>query len=248
MQRYFFSPKQIDGNEIIIQGDDVHHIKSVMRFQPGDTILLCDGEGFDYPAEIIQIQKEGVTCRIKRKIPSVGEPRLQITVAQSLPKGDKMDWVLQKGTELGVTSFFPFTSQHSIVQLSPNKAVKRLQRWQRIVKEAAEQSHRGRIPSVAPLCDWQGLLTEVPRFDQCFIAYEGGGISLTEALVPPPSYSSVLVIIGPEGGFSTSEIEQAKEAGAVPLSLGPRILRTETASLVLVTCLLYVSGDMEVKK
>ncbi len=248
MQRYFFSPKQIDGNEIIIQGDDVHHIKNVMRFQPGDTILLCDGAGFDYLAEIVQIQKEGVICSIKRKTPSRGEPRLQITVAQSLPKGDKMDWVLQKGTELGVTSFFPFSSQHTIVQLSPNKAERRLQRWQRIVKEAAEQSHRGRIPSVAPLRGWQELLSEVPQFDQCFIAYEGGGTSLTEALVSLSSYSSVLIIIGPEGGFSAAEIEEAKEAGAIPLSLGPRILRTETASLVLVTCMLYVSGDMEVKE
>lgn len=243
MQRYFVSPEQIDGSKIVLRGDDVHHIKNVMRFRAGDPVILCDGRGFDYVAEIADLRKESVSCRVIEQRSSIGEPRTSICVAQSLPKGDKLDWVLQKGTELGVTAFFPFTSTRSVVKLQPEKAKKRHQRWERIVKEAAEQSHRGRLPSVYPLADWKELLAWIPQYELTLIAYEREGAALDEILAQP-SEASMLIIVGPEGGFSEDEVQEAKDAGAIPVSLGPRILRTETASLALVACILYAYGDM----
>ena len=125
MQRYLISPDQVQGEQFVIRGDDVHHIRRVMRFRPGDQLIACDGEGTDYLGELTEEIGNEVICRILRREPSAGEPGLQVTLAQSLPKGDKWEWVLQKGTELGASSFLPFTSRRTVVKWDRVKAEKR---------------------------------------------------------------------------------------------------------------------------
>lgn len=244
MQRYFVDRDQIKENQIIIVGDDVHHIRNVMRFRKGANIVCVDGQGNDYLTEIVELAKEAVQCQIIKMMPSTGEAKLKIALAQALPKGDKWEWILQKGTELGVTTFYPFMSERTLVKIRPEKLAKKQIRWKRIVKEAAEQAHRGIIPEIYPPLHWDAFLSLLKKQSNAWIAYEKGGKPFRTCLEGQPDQSSALLIIGPEGGFSPVEIEEAKKAGAIPVTLGPRILRTETASIVGLSCLLYAHGEL----
>ncbi|SMO50488.1 16S rRNA (uracil(1498)-N(3))-methyltransferase [Melghirimyces algeriensis] len=243
MQRYFIDPNAIEPGRITVRGDDVHHIKNVLRMTVGDHILCCDGQGKDYYTELVSITDKEILCRILSTFPSKGEPRVRVTVASSLPKGDKLEWVLQKATELGADSFLPFMSSRSVVRLDGKKSAKKRVRWQRIVKEAAEQSHRGYVPQVGNVLTWKGLLEKFPSYDQVLFAYEREGSSLVEVLQKTRS-QRLLVVVGPEGGFTESEVEEAVAQGAVPVQLGPRILRAETAPLALLSCILFSFGEM----
>lgn len=244
MQRYFIKSNQMNKNMITILGDDVHHIKRVMRFREGTQIICVDGKGHDYLVEIIKMTGEAVYCKILKIVPSEGEAKLQISLAQALPKGDKWEWILQKGTELGVTQFYPFTSERTVVKVHSEKVKKKLLRWQRIVKEAAEQAQRGKIPEVHPPIKWDSLLSIIKQQEHVWIAYEKGGQSIRSCLERRGDKCKVLLIIGPEGGFSPFEIDEAVKAGAVPITLGPRILRTETASLVGLSCILFANDEL----
>ncbi|TCW37699.1 16S rRNA (uracil(1498)-N(3))-methyltransferase [Laceyella sacchari] len=242
MQRYFIAQEQIVETSIRLVGDDVHHIKNVMRNKPGDRIICCAGQGLDYLAEIESIDGDQIIARIVERTPSRGEPRTKVLIAQSLPKGDKLEWILQKGTELGASAFLPFSSERSIVKIDARKIGKKRERWERIVKEAAEQAHRGKLPTVATPMSWKALLQEIGNRECAWIAYEKGGLPLAEAMAS--AKDEILLIVGPEGGFTESEIEEAKEAGAVPISLGSRILRTETAPLMALSCILFARQDL----
>jgi 16S rRNA (uracil1498-N3)-methyltransferase len=153
-----------------------------------------------------------------------------------------LEWILQKGTELGASAFLPFSSERSIVKIDARKIGKKRERWERIVKEAAEQAHRGKLPTVATPMSWKALLQEIGNRECAWIAYEKGGLPLAEAMAS--AKDEILLIVGPEGGFTESEIEEAKEAGAVPISLGSRILRTETAPLMALSCILFARQDL----
>lgn len=242
MQRYFITPDQLIGDIIHITGNDVHHIRTVMRGQVGDTFICCL-MGMDYLVEIEDISSKTITCHILERNLSIGEPTIQVTVAQGLPKGEKLEWILQKGTELGAVSFLPFSSSRTIVKLDNSKANKKRDRWSKIVKEAAEQSHRGTIPTVSYPASWESLIKEIPKYDAALIAYEKGGQVLSEVSNLYEA-ASILMIIGPEGGFSMQEIQEATEQGAVPVTLGDRILRTETASISLLTCIMFVHNEL----
>jgi 16S rRNA (uracil1498-N3)-methyltransferase len=243
MQRYFIVPNQITGDIIIITGDDVHHIRTVMRNRPGD-ILICCMLGFDYRVEIVEITATTIYCQLIERSPSLGEPKVQVILAQGLPKGEKIEWILQKGTELGASSFLPFSSERTVVKLDARKAQKKQERWSKIVKEAAEQAHRGRIPKVLLPVNWKSLLAEISKYDRAFLAYEKGGHVLNKVLRASEPTSSILLIIGPEGGFSEQEVAEATEHGAIPITLGARILRTETAAISLLTCVMYAKNEL----
>ncbi|MCH5583850.1 16S rRNA (uracil(1498)-N(3))-methyltransferase [Shimazuella sp. AN120528] len=242
MQRYFITPDQLIGDVIHITGDDVHHIRTVLRSQIGDTFICCM-MGMDYLVEIESISSSAVNCHVIESSPSIGEPSVQVTLAQGLPKGEKFEWILQKGTELGATAFLPFSSSRTIVKLEGNKVPKKRDRWAKIVKEAAEQSHRGIIPSVELPLNWKALLSEIPNYDVAIIAYEKGGLALQTVPFIQES-KSILMIIGPEGGFSEQEIGEAVEHGAKPITLGNRILRTETAAISLLSCLMFLQNEL----
>lgn len=244
MQRYFVNRNQVEQNRIVIRGDDVHHIKNVMRQGEGHRLICCDGKGTDYHVRIEGMDDRQVQCVIEEQLPSAGEPASRITVAQALPKGDKLEWVFQKGTELGAVSFQPFVSARTIVKLEGKKALKRQERWQRIVKEAAEQAHRGRIPEIELPVSWNSLLQTFDKYDRVLFAYEKEGNSLLSSLDHLDGKTTILVVVGPEGGFTKQEAEEAIAAGATPLNLGPRILRAETAPLALLSCILFYFGEM----
>jgi 16S rRNA (uracil1498-N3)-methyltransferase len=251
MQRYFIPKVDFLERIAYIRGDDAHHLMRVMRASPGDTVIVTDGADREAIAEVAEADKESVRLHILEERPMSGEPRAQVWIAQSLPKGDKLETVIQKGTEIGAARFLPFVSARTVVQYDARKEAKRLERWRKIAKEAAEQAHRSRIPDVEEPRSWKQLLTLVPDCALALFCYElEGGAQLKDALKAARIGEEVprrpiLVIIGPEGGFTEAEASEAEEIGCKSIGLGKRILRTETASLVALSCVMYETGEME---
>lgn len=231
MQRYFVEPHLFSMQEITITGDDVHHIVNVMRAKSGEEILVSDGAGRTARARLESLSGKEVVATVLELLDEKRELPIRITIGQGLPKGEKMEWILQKGTEMGAFAFFPFSSDRTIVKLDEKKESKKLERWGRIVKEAAEQSHRSVLPKLLAPASFRQMLTAASDYTRAVIAYEKeGGTTLHEVLPTLSPGDSLLVLIGPEGGFTPEEVAAAEAAGIRPVSLGPRILRTETAS------------------
>lgn len=233
MQRYFVKSDQWDRAEVeITDKEDIHHISRVMRMREGDRFICSNGEGRDFHAIIESIKPEKVTATLEREIVASNEMKAAITLAQALPKGDKMDGIVRKATELGASRILPFESERTIVRLDEKKETKRRRRWERIAKEAAEQSQRSRIPSIDGVTSWSSLLQCIGAYDIALLAYElEDKAALASVVRTCDPKANVLVLIGPEGGFSEAEARQAQEAGATSVTLGKRILRTETAGL-----------------
>lgn len=252
MQRYFIPPGQLTEYEAVVTGDDAHHIANVMRARVGDKLILSNGIGREVLAEIAELGKNRVAARVVETLPMAAEPAVNVTIAQSLPKGDKMETVIQKGTEIGAVRFLPFLSERTVVQYDERKEAKRLDRWRKIAKEAAEQAHRNRVPAVAAPVGWNELLRTAAKADASFLCYEKEDVrtlrqAVRDALAArggEPAGMNVMFIVGPEGGFSEREAAEALAAGCVPVKLGSRILRTETAGMVALACFLYETGEM----
>jgi 16S rRNA (uracil1498-N3)-methyltransferase len=251
LQRYFVQPEQF-GEEIVrITGEDVKHIARVMRSQIGDKIIVSDGISKVAITEIVILEQQEVQSRIIEWLTSQAEPKLQVTIAQSLPKGDKMEIVIQKCTEIGATTFLPFLSERTVVQYDRKKEEKRTERWRKIVKEAAEQAHRDVVPQVLSPVSWKQLLASLADFDLvCFCYEKENGQQLRDIVAPfvdsmsPDQQYRVAIVVGPEGGFSEAEVLAAEATGATSIGLGRRILRTETAAMAALTCIMYESGEM----
>ncbi|MBA2873533.1 16S rRNA (uracil(1498)-N(3))-methyltransferase [Thermaerobacillus caldiproteolyticus] len=245
MQRYFVSDEQIVNREhIVIDGDDYHHIVRVMRMNEGDGLICCSEHSEVALCQIEQITNENVIVRIIQWIEEQTELPIQIYIAQGLPKGDKLELVIQKGTELGAFSFIPFTAARSVVKWDAKKADKKLERWRKIAKEAAEQSHRARIPDIYAPMSIHELIQFAATVDYKLVAYEeeakkGEHAALANILRQMKQGQSLLALFGPEGGVSEQEMVLLKENGFLPCSLGPRILRTETAPLYLLAAASY---------
>lgn len=246
LQRYFVRPEQIDEDQVTISGDDAHHMVRVMRSKPGDTVVICDNSGKEFTVRLVEVGGGTVRGHIVSVQKAESEPLLRITLAQSLLKGDKLEWVVQKGTEMGVHAFYPFRSKRSVVKLNGAKAEKRRDRWKKVGKEAAEQSHRARVPEISVPIDWEDLLRLIASFDVAIIPYEREHTqSLSGLWQTLPQVETCLIIIGPEGGFDEVEVDAARQAGAHPVHLGPRILRAETAALTTIACTMWACGEME---
>jgi 16S rRNA (uracil1498-N3)-methyltransferase len=240
MQRYFVDPSQMDEQYVVITGDDVNHIVKVMRSRIGDEVICCNGEGRDVRGAIESFEGDAVRVRILEEGLPNRELPVQVTIAQGLPKGDKMELVIQKGTELGAFSFCAFTSSRTVVKLDDKKEKKRIERWQKIAKEAAEQSHRSHVPTIENVLSWRELLASASRFHYALFAYEKEEtVTLRQALTEVQPGASILLVIGPEGGFDEKEVAEAEAAGFVSVSLGRRILRAETAPLYALSCVSY---------
>lgn len=252
MQRYFVEPEQMADHEVRLTGEDARHLATVMRAKPGDEFIACDGTGRDVLAKVASVAKDAVTANVVRPLDGNAEMAWRVTVAQSLPKGDKLETVIQKGTEAGAYAFQPFLSRRTVVLYDERKEAKRLDRWRKIAKEAAEQSHRSIVPEIRAVCGWKELIKKFADFDLVLLCYEEegrSGIGLKEALAPwrgtaAAAAPNVLLVVGPEGGFAPEEAKEAAEAGAVAAGLGKRILRTETAALYALACLAYESGEL----
>ena len=245
MQRYFVTPYAIHGDRVTITGDDVKHIVRVLRMEAGDEVIVCDGTGRAFHTELTELGDGEVAARIVEELSAQPESPVKITLAQGLPKGDKMDLIIQKGTETGITRFLPLSMSRCIVQYDDKKEQKRRERWQKIAKEAAEQSHRNIVPDVANGMTFKQLMNALERFDLVLVPYEmEKARGLRDVLEEHPEAREVCVVIGPEGGIAEEEIETALRAGAMPVTLGPRILRTETAGLFVAACVAYHTGEM----
>ena len=241
MYQFFVEPSQIQGNRIVITGSDVNHIKNVLRMKPGEKIRVCTRNGQNYFCSISDITESFVRADILEKEAESTELPCRIYLFQGLPKNDKMEWIIQKCVELGVHAIVPVATKRAVVKLDEKKAQKKVNRWNAIAESAAKQSGRGIVPEVLPVMKWKEALEYARQLDVKMIPYEkAAGINATKQLIGSVSFGqSVGIFIGPEGGFEEAEVEAAKAMGAVPVTLGKRILRTETAGMTILSILMY---------
>lgn len=245
MSRFFVLPQQIDGSTIRIEGGDAQHIGKVLRLNVGDNITICDGAGNDYQAEICRIEKNEVLSQIISQAKADTEPQLRVVLYQGIPKASKMDFVIQKAVELGAMEIVPVITKRSVVKLDAKSAKGKVERWNKIAAEASKQCNRAVIPSVAPVAKLDEALSHMQQQELKLVPYEAEEkTGLRDVLEQNPHVSSVGILIGPEGGFDQAEIEKAREAGLLPVRLGRRILRTETAPLAVISALMYAYGEI----
>ena len=244
MVRFFIPTAQIEGNRVYLYGKDQHHLVKVLRKRIGDEFSVLNGKGEEFTARIVAMEEDRVTAEIVSASTKPAEPRVRITLAQSLPKADKFELIIQKNTEIGVSSFQPLITERSTIKLDRNTEAKKRERWQKIIQEAAEQSGRKMIPRLEPVKSWEDILADLGT-GLAIIPWEGERqTSLKQVLEGRELPETVTILIGPEGGFSLYEVDRARAAGAIPVTLGPRILRTETAGLVVSTVIFYHYGDL----
>jgi len=245
MPRVFVSSDDISADIVSIEGSDARHLGLVLRLSPGDTFVAVDEHGREHTARVELVRRGLVTARVVATRSPEIEPKTRITLAQAVAKGQKMDLIVQKCTELGAGAVIPMMTERVVPQFDEAKARERRERWQRVAAEASKQCHRTVIPEVHPIVPLEAALDQISQSDLCLLFSEvEQKMSLRKVLGPEIQVSSLGIIIGPEGGFSVQEVEAATEAGAVPVTLGPRILRTETAALAALSICLYELGEM----
>lgn len=228
MPRFFIAPDQIVDDRLHLTGGDAHHAAKVLRLGPGDTLTALDGSGWAFQAVIESVTPGEVTARVTAR-ETAPEPPVPITLYQALPKADKLELVIQKGTELGMARLVPVAAHRSVVQIKADKADSKRGRWQKIAQEAAEQSERGRVPTIeAPVAVKDVQLAEGEL--GLVLSERVEGPSFPRAL-PATAPAAIAVFVGPEGGWTPEELAQLTGKGVVEVSLGKRILRTETAGL-----------------
>lgn len=222
----------------VLTSDDHAHVSVVLRARVGDRLTLCDGDGYDYDYEIVGIDRSSTRLRFLDKRECDAEPKIKVDLFVAMLKADKLEWVAQKCTELGVNSIHPFMSDH--VQLK--KESLRIDRLNKICKEAAQQCGRGKIPTVFEPIDFAQMQTLVKSYDNVLFLYEKGGKTFSEGI---KSGGSTAIIIGSEGGFSDREAAELIAAGIGPVGLGKRILRAETACVTAVALAMYENGELK---
>ena len=238
MNRFFVDSIGPDGT--VIEGEDWKHLASVLRLRKGDHVMLSDGKGSECEGEIERMEMDRALVKPGSWRPCVGEPHHKLTVFQCLPKAGKMETILQKCTELGMNALVPTLSARCVVQ--PGKDFDRkLLRYRKVVREAAMQSHRGIVPQVLPLVALQKA--DLSIFDTVYVAYEGEKARTLKTAMADQPGGCIALFIGPEGGFEPEEVAGLVEKGAQAVSLGPRILRTETAGMAMVAQILFELGE-----
>jgi 16S rRNA (uracil1498-N3)-methyltransferase len=236
--RFFITPDQVREPSILVMGEDVRHIRTVLRKGPGDLLTLLDGVGMEYTVRIKTIERSEIDTEIiNRKERKTTSP--VVILGQGLPKSDKMDWIVQKATELGVSSIVPLVTERTIVKIKDEE--KRVARWQKICREAAMQSDRPDIPMVEMIRPFRDFIFSLDPGPQTLLLFpwEEGTRPVKEVLQGKQGIEKVIVLIGPEGGFSQAEAESARAKGFHLVSLGPTILRTETAAIAVLSMILY---------
>ena len=244
MARFYVPQPRIEKGMLKVEGEEVKHIRKVLRLRGGDEITVFDGLGKEFEGTIVEEGLSSVVIRVKSVYSSKRDSPLEVTLAQSLLKGEKMDYLIQKATELGVQEIIPFLSSRSVPLLEKLGRLKRHHRWERIAIEASKQCGRGVVPKIEFLQDYSEMLPKASPNALRLILWEREGTKLKEILERSEERKKVFFIIGPEGGFSQEELEEAKRAGFIPVTLGRRILRAETASLCFLSILQYEQGDI----
>ena len=242
MYRFYVSADQLAEKEVFISGGDVNHIKNVLRLEVGDWIVACDGNGTDYVSRIQSICSDEVVASIEKVQPTGTELPVRITLFQGMPKKDKLELIIQKAVELGACEIVPVMSKRTVVKLSEEKKInKRLERWQSIAYAAAKQCDRGIIPTVHKPVSYEEALAMADQLDYNVIPYElQTGMEEARKIVDQAcKQRSLGIFIGPEGGFEPEEVERAMTRNIHPMTLGKRILRTETAGMALLSILMF---------
>ena len=242
MPRFFVNTPLAVGDTAVIDGADARHIGGALRMTVGEPLTLCDGAGTDYACTITAIERDCVQAAVNAAAPTASEPTLAVTLYMGMPKGDKLELIIQKAVELGVTAVVPVITARSIVRVSGKDAEKKQVRLQRIAAEAAGQSGRGIIPTVEAPISWKTALARLAN-ENTLLCYEGGGAPIGTLICPADT--AVSLVVGPEGGFDPAEVEAVTAAGGHIATLGPRILRCETAPLAALAVLMERSGNAE---
>ena len=245
MPKFFVAENQINNNKITIIGNDVSHIKNVLRQKSGDKITICDiSKEQDYLCEIDKIEEKSIDCNIIEKLENNTESNVKVTIFQGLPKADKMELVIQKSVELGVYDITPLQMKRCVVKLNEKDKLKKIQRWQKISEVAAKQCGRNIIPKINNIVNVKEVCNLCNEYDIVLIAYENEKENTLKKELKnlkklDKEEIKVAVIIGPEGGIAPEEIEMFEENGAKIITLGNRILRTETVALSVLSIIMY---------
>ncbi len=248
MHHFFVKQEQITEHGICITGGDVNHIRNVLRMKPGEQITVSSGENRkEYRCELVQMDESCVTAKILWADQPDAELPSEICLFQGLPKGDKMELIIQKAVELGACRIVPMATRRAVVRLDQKKAESKQKRWSAVSESAAKQSKRMRVPEVTRVMTFAEAVEYARRYDRRLIPYElAGGMERTRSLLSAVRPGeSVAVFIGPEGGFDEQEIALARAAGIEPVTLGRRILRTETAGMTVLSVLMFLLEGRE---
>ena len=245
MPKFFVNQENIKDKEIIITSEDVNHIKNVLRKNLNDTLEICNAQnGENFLCEIVEIKKEQIICNILQCLKNMSEPKTYVHIYQGLPKSDKMELIIQKSVELGVAEITPTNMTRCIVKLDSKDERKKVERWQKISEVAAKQSGRDIIPKINNISNLSEIINECQEYDAIFLAYENEKENklkneIIELKKKQKEKYKIAVIIGPEGGLAAEEVEKAKQNGIKIITLGNRILRTETVALNILSILMY---------
>jgi 16S rRNA (uracil1498-N3)-methyltransferase len=246
MQKHrFYAPRsQIKGGRAVMLADEAHHLSRVLRLNPGDEVFVFDGEGTEHKCRIDSVGKDIVEAEIVETVRSSAESPIDIRLAQALVKGEKFDLIVQKATELGVSAITPLETDHSDIKFKEEQADKKVERWRRISLESLKQCGRSRLVEIdAPVRVDEFIESHMQSWF-AMVFSEKGGLSITSAVSSSSNRSKVVAIVGPEGGWSERELGIMIGKGCVPVTLGPRTLRTETAALAAVTLIQHHLGDI----
>jgi 16S rRNA (uracil1498-N3)-methyltransferase len=258
--RFFVDADALHGREVILDDAELaHQLGVVVRLRAGERVLMLDNSGWQYVVILDAIERERVVGTVERKELAGGEPRTKLTLYIALLRPERFEWILQKGTELGVSAFVPVICERSTIADADELSERKLDRWHRILREAAEQSRRGKLPRLSSALFFHTACDQAARRGQALLLWEGGGVAPlrqvlrehgTSAPDPPIAASagmpfSVALLSGPEGGFTAGEFETAVRYGMIAVTLGPRTLRAETAPLVAASAIFYEMGDLE---
>ena len=243
-RRFFIAPETIKTGTPEILGSEARHMARVLRLSKGDTVELFDGSGSGYRAQIVSATPNQIKFRILVSFPLPSESPIQITLAQGFLKDRKMDELIRPLTELGIHRWIPFFSSRSVPCPDKNRLQKRSARWGKIAIEAAKQCKRGRIPHIEPALALDDVLKASEQTALKLLFHEEAGKGFEEPIPAPAQPNAILVIVGPEGGFTADEVERARSHGFVAAGMGPRILRAQTAAIAACTLVQYLYGDM----
>jgi 16S rRNA (uracil1498-N3)-methyltransferase len=243
LPRFFVMPSAISGDSATLDSAVAHQVRHVLRMRAGERVVLLDNSGQEFVVELGETAGREITGRVLESRASPAEPRVRLTLYPALLKGDKFEWLLQKGTELGIAAFQPVLCERSV---RTGAGEQKGERWQRIVREAAEQSERGIVPSLGATIPFSAALERVSPDALTLIPYEEEhALSLRAVLSSHSSATHINLLIGPEGGFTPEEIASAQARGAIAVTLGPRILRAETAGIAAAAAVMYALGEMD---
>lgn len=238
--RIFTNARLEQGQTVFLDDSAAHHVGKVLRMQPGQPLVLFNGDGANYPAELSDVGKKHISARILSKEESACEPRLKIVLGQVISKGDRMDYAVQKSTELGVDTIVPLTSERCDVRLKGDREDKRIRHWQQVAISAAEQCGRATVPTIATLTSLPDWFTLSQTCDLRLVLHHRTEHPLASITTPA---RGIALMVGPEGGLTETEIAAARDSGFLPAAMGPRVLRTETAPVAAITLCQWLWGD-----